>query len=225
MRLRSAAWFAVLLGLAASLSGDAQAATTVAFVWTSTTGAGTPGTSSIDAAPGDQLVGEVRITADAGGLVGYSVSLEFDTDLGNELDLVSATEPLPSGMNAHASSGVGSTQESSAGQMGNVLSFDSLVLGSAGPTSGTLVAGVVTFDVTANVASDGADVFTGTFHVQRDGVGNNAYALVTPVFLNAAVNQLGGAPPVSGLLTPMLVVVSLVMSLGGLWTLRRRHGS
>jgi MYXO-CTERM domain-containing protein len=190
-------------------------------VWTSTTGAGTPGSSQIVAAPGDQLVGEIRVTPDAGGVGGYAVSLEFDTDLENELDLVSASETLPAGMDGNLSTGVVSpTQESTAGQVGRILSFEAVSL-TAGPTSGTFVAGVVTFDVTANVANDGADVLTGGFNVDFDAVGDNANALVTPIYRSASVNA---SQPVPGLAPPILVALTLLLSLGALWALRRRHG-
>jgi hypothetical protein len=98
MRLRSAILFATLLSVIPGVAQEAQAAIKVDVVWISTTGAGTPGGPSIDAAPGDQLVAEIRITPDGGGLAAYAISLEFDTDLGDELDLVSATEFLPGTM-------------------------------------------------------------------------------------------------------------------------------
>jgi hypothetical protein len=69
----------------------------------------------------------------------------------------------------------------------NVGLFEASSFG-GGPTSGTFVAGEVTFDVTANMRNDGADVFTGIFDPQ-DAVDNNAYALITPVFFNASVNR------------------------------------
>jgi hypothetical protein len=219
MRHRSAAFLAVLASLTLGAPGPAHAAASVAVVWTSTTGAGTPGSSSIDAAPGDQLVAEIRITADAAGVSVYGVSLEFDTDLENELDLVNATELLPAGM-SQLTSGVGSTQESTAGQEGNALLFEAIKAGAPGPTSTTVVAGQLTFDVTANVASDGDDVFSGKFGIQ-DGALDNAYTPFVPVFANASVNLLGA--PVPSMSRPGMVVTALLLLLGALWTLGRRR--
>ena len=69
------------------------------------TGAGTIGTSVIDAAPGDLLTGTLYLTADPLGISSYSVSLEFDTDLVNELHLLSASEFLPAGFSFNITSG------------------------------------------------------------------------------------------------------------------------
>jgi len=227
MKLRSAVFLAVLLGLLPSASREAQAQPpiTVDVVWTSTTGAGTTGGSSIDAAPGDQLVAEIRIIADAGGVAGYAISLEFDTDFGNELDLVSATKFTPTGLPINLmGTGLASTQESTGGQKGNVLTYEAVADPRyAGPT-GIFVAGEVTFNVTGNVTSDGDDVFSGTFNAEADGVINNANAIVNPVFRNAAVNQIAGAA-VPVLSAPLLVVLLLLILLGPLWVIRRDRGA
>ena len=44
----------------------------------------------------------------------------------------------------------------------------------SGPVSTTFAIGTITFDVTANVASDGPDVFSGFFNVGADGVVDNS---------------------------------------------------
>jgi hypothetical protein len=200
MGLRSAAAFATLLGLAPGASGTAQAVVDVEFVWVSTTGSGTPGGSSIDADPGDELVGEIRISADPGGIFAYGVSLEFDPELGNELDFVSATEGLGP-FDANLTSGLtwnflSTAQESSAAQAGRVLTFEAVTYpGGSGPTAVSFIAGTMTVLVTGNVWTDGEDVVTGTFHTGVDGVGNNALQLVAPNFLTASVNR--AAPPVT----------------------------
>ena len=220
MRIRSATLFAVLLALTPGVVREAQAAIAVELVWTSTTGAGTTGGSSIDAAPGDQLVAEIRITPDSGGVAAYAVSLEFDTDLGDELNLVSFTEFLPAGMQASFSPGaVESAQESTGAQKGNVLTYESVTLSIAGPTSGTFVAGQVTFDVTANVTSDGNDVFVGPFNANADGVGNNANVIVSPVFSGAAVNQVAAVPTLSA--WGMISMTLLLLTAGTIAWLRR----
>lgn len=220
MRRRSAAWLAAVLALGAGVPEAADAAITIELVWTSTTGGGISGSSSIAAAPGDQLVGEIRITPDTGGVLAYAVSLEFDTDLDDELDLVGFTEALPAAMETNISPGIGLAQDSTPSAKGRALTFEAVCGNCNGPTSGTFVAGTVTFDVTGNVASDGHDVFTGTFNVVSDGVGNNAFQIVTPVFLNASVNQAGIDVPIVS--TPGVLATSLVILLG-VWMVSRRR--
>jgi hypothetical protein len=55
----------------------------------------------------------------------------------------------------------------------------------------------VTFDVTANVTSDGNDVIVGPFNLEADGVGNNSNAIVSAVFSGAAVNHIAAIPTLS----------------------------
>jgi uncharacterized repeat protein (TIGR01451 family) len=137
----------------------------VEVIWTSTTGEGTPGSSAIVAAPGDELTAELLLTPAVVGLEGYGISIEFDTDLADELDLVSATGIAPTGI-PPVGGNPESTQESSPSQRGNVLSF------AAGPGElpvETLVIGELVLVVTENVLSDGIDVFSGVF-TPTDGV-------------------------------------------------------
>jgi len=222
MTLRSVASLLVASGLVFCVAAAAPAAVTIEFVWTSSTGAGVPGGASIAAVPGDQLVGEVRVTPDAGGVGAYSVSLAFDSDLGDELDLVGVSEFLPGVMEYNFSPGaVESTAESTGASAGSVDSIEAVVLTVPGPTSGSFVAAEVTFAVTANVATDGDDVFLGAFNSPVDGVGDNAYALVTPVFVHAAVDQ--GAVAIPSLSRPALVALPLCIALAALLLLRRRR--
>jgi hypothetical protein len=109
-RIQSAACI-VVLGLISAAPASVQAFVKVGLVWTATTGAGTPGGNTITAAPGDQLTGEIRITPDADGVLAYSVSLLFDHDLKDELNLINITENLPPGMQYNLTSGPGPTED------------------------------------------------------------------------------------------------------------------
>ncbi|HET6416477.1 MAG TPA: hypothetical protein VFG22_09290 [Polyangiales bacterium] len=190
------------------LSEQARAANSVEIVWISSTGSGTPGSSTIDAVAGDRLVAQVRITPDAGGVSGYATTLSFDADLADELDLVSATEMLPPPMALQLSPGVVRAMiESNGAQAGSVGEFEALNL-SGGPTTGTMVAGELMFDVTANVATDGDDVTPGFSVI--DGMGSNSYLGVTPVFVGAAVNL--GATVVPSLSTSAMIVLALLLA-------------
>lgn len=86
-----------LVALALAVAGaPAQPAfaTSIDLVWSSTTGSGTPGGASLDAQVGDRVGLTVMVVADAAGVSGASVSLEYDPSL---LAPVSVTELLPSG--------------------------------------------------------------------------------------------------------------------------------
>jgi uncharacterized repeat protein (TIGR01451 family) len=160
----------------------------VEVIWTSTTGGGTPGSSAIEAEPGDELTAELWLTPAVVDLVGYELSIEFDTDLADELDLLSATGIAPTGI-PPIGGNPQSTRESSPTQRGNVLSF------AAGPgqlPAETLVIGEIVFVATENVLSDGLDVFSGVF-AETDGVfaspaGQDASDLV--LFRGASVELL-----------------------------------
>jgi len=218
-RFQFAICFAVL-GLVSALPAVGHAFVKVELVWTATTGSGIPGSRTISASPGDQITGQIRITPDASGVLGYGVSLGFDSDLGNELNLISATENLPPGMEFNLTSGVGSTLESTPTSPGGVFFYEAVCLSCDGPTT-SFVAGTVTFQVTANVANDGADVRTGEFD-GADGLSNNALLPIeSPVYLNATVN----ATPLAVPAVPHLGIfaTSVALLLGGLVWLGRRQ--
>lgn len=142
------------------------------------------------------------------GVSGYATTLSFDADLADELDLVSATEMLPPPMALQLSPGVVRAMiESNGSQAGSVGEFEALTF-FGGPTTGTMVAGELTFDVTANVATDGDDVTPGFSVI--DGMGSNSYLGVTPVFVGAAVNL--GATVVPSLSTSAMIVLALLLA-------------
>ncbi len=159
-----------LVGLAlAILPRPALASPLVELLWVDTTGTGRIGGSTIAASPGDVLTGELRVQSDA-GISSFGLSLEFDIDLGDELDLVSVTELTPPGFSFSFTPGVALEQESSATQRGRVLTFEAATLG-VGPD--TFVIGRIVFSVRSGVTSDGADVFLGVFDPGIDGLFDN----------------------------------------------------
>jgi hypothetical protein len=178
MRLRqlSDSWktfcLAVALNVGIFLAPNAWAAI-VSFEWTATTGSGSPGSNFILAAPGDQLTLDILLTADAGGVSRYGISIEFDDDFGNELNLLNATELLPGGFLFNLTPGVAGTVESDALTVGRVDTFEAGTFGD-GPVSTTFVIGQVQFLATANLATDGPDIFAGLFNTGIDGLFNNS---------------------------------------------------
>jgi hypothetical protein len=183
----------------------ASAAPSVELIWTSTTGSGTPGTSVIEAANGDVLEAEIRLSPDAQGIAGYSISLEFDRDLVNELDLVSSAPVANPEWPIDLTTVPMSTTESTGSTLGNVLSYGAAcaVAPPCGPTSGTYVIGTVSFSVNTP-SSDGDDVFTGIFNTGADDI--IASDQLTPLgltatYLDAAVNAPPPAVPYAAVAT------------------------
>jgi hypothetical protein len=179
----------ILFGLALGAApGAARAVPIVELVWVATTGTGSAGGATIAAAPGDVLTGEIRVTGDV-GISSYGLSLEFDLDLGDELDVDSVTELTPPGFAFSFTPGVALVQESTAFQRGRVLTFEAATLG-VGPAA--FVVGHVVFTVGAGVASDGPDLFLGLFHAGVDGLfdddGQDLAALAD--FRSATVNAI-----------------------------------
>ncbi|MFP6624269.1 MAG: PEP-CTERM sorting domain-containing protein, partial [Myxococcota bacterium] len=123
----------------------------------------------------------------------------FDTDFGDELNLISVTELLTAPFAFNFTVGCQSAQESTGSQAGNVLTCEAATFG-AGPSLTTVDIIDLVFLVTANVATDGSDIETGLFNTGIDGVfDNGASALsVIPIFGQAAVNLL--PEPGTGLL-------------------------
>ncbi len=180
---------AAVLFIGAALAFNASA-TMVDIVFTATTGSGTPGTNKIGAEAGDLLTAIVSIEPDAAGVSSYGISVLFDMDLGNELDLDSVTELLNAPFTFNFDPGCASTQESTGAKVGNVLTCEAATFG-AGPPPPTSVAIMeLKFLVTANVVDDLFDIELGFFNPGFDGVFDNAGGSVNPTFGRASVNVI-----------------------------------
>ena len=178
--------------IAALLAFNASA-TTIDITFTATDGLGVVGSNTISALPGDTLSATVSLTADSAGVSSYGISLLFDTDFGDELNLISVNELLTAPFTFNVTPGCASTQESSGAQVGNVLTCEAGTFG-AGPSLATVDIMDLVFLVTANVATDGFDMETGLFNSGFDGIFDNAGMPVTPTFGQAAVNLLVPEP-------------------------------
>ena len=76
----AAAITAILVGIL-GFAGSASAVPTIELIWSGTTGAGTTGSSTIDALPGDILTLQIDIVLDVpDGLRDVSLSIEYDSD-------------------------------------------------------------------------------------------------------------------------------------------------
>jgi hypothetical protein len=217
----------IVLGAAGIVGPSvAQANPTVDLIWDATTNPGSGlgvGTSTIKADPGDQLTLGIYLTMDSAGVSNYVVSIEYDNDLVDELDLVSAVELTPAPL-TNTTVGVVSSSESSGSQGGTVYSFEAGSVPGNGPTSTTVQIGTITFTVTGAVATDGTDVESGLFSVLVDGIYSNAASgdlSATAVFNGAGVDRLSGAA-VPGLMAWGVLWLAVLLCVAALATLRRR---
>ena len=159
------------------------------------------GTSSITIAPSATatLTLDIRINVDSAGLSSAFLSLEFDRDLKNELNILAFEElSWVSGMMnlTQLNAGIDSTQESTGPGLGalqgQLYTFEATTLGN-GPVNTTIAFGRVVFTTNhANASVDGPDVFSGVFNAGLDGVFNNPGSNIdaTTVFGTASVNQV-----------------------------------
>jgi len=188
------------------MAKDASATVTFALIWTSTSGTGVTGGSSIDVNPGDVVILTIRMTTDQ-TMAAHGVSLNFDTDLGNELNLF-----LPAGgaewggttFGSTAMSGVYSSLvlglgpppavDSTGSVVGRINTFESgkTPSGAFLPV-GTYGVGTARFVVTGNAATDGDDIFVGMFNFGVDGVLNNSNLSIPEtalIFGSASINVI-----------------------------------
>ena len=177
-------------------------ATTIDITFTATDGLGVVGSNTISALPGDTLSASVSISADAAGVSSYGISMLFDTDFGDELNLISVNELLTAPFTFNVTPGCASTQESSGAQAGNALPCEAGTFG-VGPSLATVDIMDLVFLVTANVATDGFDMETGLFNTGFDGIFDNVGGPVTPTFGQAAVDLLLLPEPGTGLLVSL----------------------
>lgn len=163
---------ALALGFLALLAPTAFAEPAVSLRWSATSGSGSAGGSAIGAVAGDRLTLDVVLSPDAAGVSSFGLSLEFDRDGGNELDLVEVLEELPPGFAFHLSPGVEGALESEPERTGQILTFEAATL-DLGPTDAAVRIAQIIFEVTDQVATDGPDVFLGLQNPGVDGSFDN----------------------------------------------------
>jgi len=184
------AWLLPLLTIL-WLAGPAAAQSEWRILWTGTSGAGLAGGAPIEAEPGDVLTASVFLLADAAGISDYRLSLVFDTDLANELDLVSFTPLLPPGFDTEPVPNPAFTVESSATSVGVVAAFGASASSGVGPTNFSVEVAQVVFEVNAP-AQDGTDVFAAMllgqdFVLDNSGSPASLYTLADELQVNAAI--------------------------------------
>jgi hypothetical protein len=205
------------------ISRDASATATVTLVWGACGGGsggcvGT-GTSDITVDPGGGQTLRLDIFLqhdETTGMNAHVFSLNFDTDLGNEINLNPGMAPVEwAGTDAHPgnitelygpfTAGTEGNLESSGAVAGRINSFESgSVLSTNLPATGVAYT-VGTFTATApasyrvaqaffvvnpGAAIDGADVFSGEFNGLADLSTNGLNQIVTMNFGTASVNAI-----------------------------------
>jgi hypothetical protein len=186
------------------MAKDASATVTFSLVWTSTSGTGIAGTNSIFANPGDVLELALVMTTDQ-TVAAHGVSINFDTDLGNELDFLGGAEwagtsygmTTMAGTYAPLVAGLGPPPpvESTGGNGGRINTYESgkTPSGDFLPV-GSYTVGTARFSVTANVALDGDDLFVGLFNVGIDDVLNNLNGVIAPSGLSFGTAEVNFIP-------------------------------
>jgi hypothetical protein len=182
------------------MTRDAGATVTFSLVFASSTNGGVGiGTSSLLTSAGDTVVVNIVMTTNQ-TLGGHGVSVNFDTDFDNELNLLGTgnwaglTFGTTTMVTNYAQIGFNSpisTVESSGGSGGRINTYESGQL--SGPLflpTGSYVIGTARFVVNGSVATDGNDLFTGLFNTGVDDVLDNTFAVITTglVFTGAEVN-------------------------------------
>lgn len=185
------------------MAKDASATVTFSLVWSATSGVGPGvGTSTIIAVPGDVLTLQIRMQTDQ-TLGGHGVSLQFDNDLGNELNLFNPNGGAEwtgttyggtamAGAYAPLTPGVGPpvATDSNGVSGGQISTYESVAaLGQAFLPTGTYTVGTAKF-VVVGVGIDGPDVFSGLFTGADDVLNNLNFPIPASglVFGTASVN-------------------------------------
>ena len=224
--------FGLLLALVWAES--AQAALTVQLVWVATTGSGIPGGDRIRAEPGDRLTLDIFIIVDEAGVLSYSISVVFDADLGDELDLVETEEfdhvatlpcdPFPECFEefgpemTNENEGIEAENESDDMNPGSAEGFEADAVGAEGPSDITIRIGRIIFDVTENVLADGADIEASLF-ADSDGYLDNNLDAVLPEDLPHPDFTPGFAPEPNGGLLAAAAMTTIT------WLHRRRQSA
>jgi hypothetical protein len=218
----------MILVLVASVSllgfSSVAGATSVSMIWTGTTGTGATGSSDINVSnvTAETLTLTLTLTADSAGVGAYFMSLRFDTDGGNELNIVSVAEgSWTNGLTGakarnltQLNAGIESTQESeNTAPEGRLFTFEATSLGT-GIKNASLIWGVVVFTTNpGNVATDGDDVFSGIFNPGIDVLFDN---LTQPInaaaYSQASVNTV--AVPEPGIVALLGVGVGALLLAG-----------
>ncbi len=167
----------LLIALTASVCfvvfSSAASATSVNLVWTAAAGGTIDPVSgnsvAVSSTAAATLTLDIQMEIDSLGLAGAFLRLDFDTDLGNEVNILSWEEISWAKTNskgittrtlAPLAAGIQSTQESTGAQGGYVFEFDGTSL-TTGPSSTTLTFARLVFSTNfANVMTDGDDIFT-----------------------------------------------------------------
>ena len=201
--MRSLLAISVVAGLVAA-SGTATAGVTVDLLFVARNGSAIAATDTVTADPGDTLTMAVRFTNDV-PLTGIALSLNYDLDGDDELDVVRATQWAGVQLNKLSTVtfssfqvALGPSTQTFIGSFtgGVIPGYSTLTL-----PPNTYQIGTVTWTVNAGVNSDGADILTGFLIPGFDGLLGSGFADISDqaMFHSATVNLIP-EPGTAGLL-------------------------
>jgi hypothetical protein len=187
------------------MTRDAGATVTISLVFTSCSG-GTGcvsgvGTNALTVNPGGGQTIEMDVILthnEATGLGGHFFSVNFDSDLGNELDLLVAKAwggftymvTMASATYSPLGAGVGPNTESTGAVGGQIGTYESGTTATQGLPAGTYTVGTARFLVTSNVTLDGDDLFSGLFRAGFDTIANGANQPTVNIFGTGSVSAI-----------------------------------
>jgi hypothetical protein len=167
------------------------------------------GTDQIEVRRGDPVRAEIRIEADELGVSIYGVSLQFDADL----DLAeSPQELLPPGFALNLSEGVDATSESSATELGSVLTCEAMA-DEPGVVNTDFAACRIDFVTSSALRTDGEDLWVGLFN-DIDGLFSSQNQDLEPVAIfRGAQVDLAPEPAALALHATALSSLTVIASL------------
>jgi hypothetical protein len=188
------------LGWVCGFPRETRAGVTVDLLFVGIDGSAISATNTVSAAPGDLLTMAVLFSNDE-GLSGISLSLHYDLDGDDELDVAQQTAWGGVAINRSGTARFSHLHDLQPPTATSVGSFDGVVLLGSTLTlpPGTYQIGTVVWRANAGVESDGTDILSGFFRTGDGALGEELHEITGVLFRGATVNAVP-EPATAGLL-------------------------